>query len=115
MTLTPELQALLVALVTAVVGAVIAYLEKLRRDLAANTEKTEQIQKQTNGERTKLINENQKLRLVAESYRDIVRFVQSTPEGRTILERWDERRRVSIRDTAIEELEARILREDAHP
>ncbi len=106
MTLSPE-QA--TALVGALVTVVLAFLEYLRRRLAENTRKTEQIQAQTNGERAKLVDEVQKLRLLATSYRDIVRFVQSSPEGQALLARWDERRRVSIRDGAIDELETRIL------
>ena len=109
MNLSPELQTILATLITALAGTAVAYLERLRRDLKANTQKTEQIQAQTNGERAKLVDEVQKLRLLATSYRDIVRFVQSSPEGQALLARWDERRRVSIRDGAIDELETRIL------
>lgn len=40
MTVTPELAAALSTLVLALISAVVAYLEKLRRDLAENTKHT---------------------------------------------------------------------------
>ena len=39
-TLDPELRALLLTLAGALVGTVLAYLEKIRRDLAKNTDET---------------------------------------------------------------------------
>jgi hypothetical protein len=38
--LDPELRALAVAVISAIVATVVGYLEKIRRDLAANTEAT---------------------------------------------------------------------------
>jgi len=55
--LDPELRAVIITAIGAIATTVIAYLEKIRRDLADNTKKTDQIQQQTNGERTKLLNQ----------------------------------------------------------
>lgn len=113
-TLDPELRALLVTVIGALAATVIAYLEKLRRDLKANTETTEQIHKQTNGERTRLIAENQKLKAIVKPYRDLVQFLKSDPAGAELVRRFADQHRTVVRDEDVEALERRLTGEDGH-
>ena len=109
--MTPELQALIGTLITALVGALIAYLEKFRRDLAANTTKTEEIRQQTNGTLAAARNDAQKYRAVAERLSWIVREVNALPEGRALLDQVMTKHRAVVHDSDYETLISRLMRE----
>lgn len=110
--LDPELRTLILTVAGALAATVIAYLEKLRRDLAANTAKTEEIHKQTNGRLAAALNDVTKYKAIAERSLATLRYVVSTPAGKQIIEEYEAKRRTRVSDGDFDALVSRITGED---
>lgn len=86
---------------TVVLPALAGYLAWL---LHKNTKITEEVRKQTNGDLAKARDAAQRLQLERDAYRDMVRFVNSHPEGRKVLLEYAERRKVRTHDATLDAL-----------
>jgi sensor domain CHASE-containing protein len=118
-----QLTAQLLSLATVVLGAlgilvrhiankIVAENKVLQKKLEENTEITRKVEGQTNGELAKTRNLAQRLQLERDAYRDMVRFVNATPDGRKLLLEYADRRKVRVADA---ELEALLVASDPKP
>jgi len=108
----PELIAALTTLGLAVVGALTAWVRvvqtRIESELQRNTRLTSRAVANTDAEIAKLRDRAQELAAMLHTYRDIVRYVNSLPEGRELLSRYQDRRRVVVHDDMLTDLERRL-------
>lgn len=116
----PDLSPYLSELINVILLAVITYLaeriHRIKTELHHNTDLTERVAHDVNGERRRLQdeladarNDATKLRMLLDAYRNIVNYVRSHPDGKTILDQFAERRRVAMHDEYLAQLERRLL------
>lgn len=117
-----QLIAALGTLALAAIGALTAWVRvaqlRIEHELKRNTKLTQQAgeaatqaAEQTGETVAHLRDRVQTLTALLSVYRDIVNYVKSTPEGKTIIEQFRERRLRIVHDADLEDLERRLLRE----
>jgi sensor domain CHASE-containing protein len=115
MNLDPQITAALISLALVVIGGIGTIVKVIVDRLAAdnariakkvdeNTKITEKVEKQTNGELAKTRDLATRLQLERDAYRDMVRYVNSRPDGRAILLEYADRRKVRVADAELEAL-----------
>jgi sensor domain CHASE-containing protein len=118
-----QLTAQLVSLAAVIIGALgtvvklivdrmVAENRVLQKKLEENTQLTRKVEGQTNGELARTRNLATRLQLERDAYRDMVRFVNATPDGRKLLLEYADRRKVRVADA---ELEALLVASDPNP
>ena len=93
-------------------------LVKQQKDLEANTETTEAIEKQTNGSLAQARDDAMKALAIAKRLKDtneqqkwIIAELQKTEEGRRLIDQIMQSRRADVAVSAYDELMARLLKE----
>jgi hypothetical protein len=125
--LTPEIQATLTSLLIAVLGALGLYvryateqfkrkLDEQKAELVKNTEITQQVESQTNGQLAKARDEAQKFRLISErqarvlaEQRWLISQLQKREDGRALIDAVMQARRAVVHDGDYESLEEQLL------
>lgn len=108
---------LALATLYALIAWVRATQARIEKELERNTTLTKQaeeaatqVAEHTGETIAKLRDRVQTLTGLVDIYRDMVRYVQSTPEGREILDRYRDRRRSIVHDADLDALEKQLLR-----
>lgn len=102
--LAAALAGLAIAAISALGVVVKVVTAGLEKKLDQNTAITAKVEKQTNGELAKARDQAQRLTWERDALRDMVRYVNSTPEGRKILLEYADRRRVRVADAELDAL-----------
>jgi hypothetical protein len=113
--LDPQITGSLIALALTVIGGlgtlvkvlidrVVAENRRLAVKVDENTAITEKVERQTNGQLAQARNLAQRLQLERDAYRDMVRYVNSTPDGRKLLLDYADRRKVRVADAELDAL-----------
>lgn len=90
-------------------------IKQLETKVDENTTITAKVEKQTNGELARARDTLARITLERDAYRDMVRYVNSTPEGRTILLEYADRRKVRVADAELDALLATAAQTEARP